>query len=532
MHNLIGDVVNRIHEEQRDTAEVVTAAGRSRGFRRTFHIAAALVGLAMSSLASAANYPLELVQPRAVSTSPASGYPAITSTHRVFRAYPGLEYNVRASVVGGAYPYTFTLSGGPSGMTIDARTGLVTWPNPQATSSATLTVRDSEGTQVSSTWTINVGTAGFHFMDANCTTCGQGTVAAPFRSISQMVNSSATRAGDILIFRTGTYNVLDMPRDSTGTGWERVEIDGSVKPVIWLAYPGERPIIDFAYARNGVSVPLIRFSGPNVYVDGFEAMRSRIIGFQTTSGPSENYRTFRRLRMHTNSEPGANNDGSNAALIMTTQSYNNESRYMTIQDNEFYDVPVDLAIKTYSLIKVLIEDNTFRDMLTGIELKADVPLFTVRGNSFYNIGQDAIAGNMDEGVTGGEINFNLIRNPGRWALDVNQNSTAIRIDIYRNTIRGRVRVRNTDATDGPFNFYDNIILSDDSGTPAGSKILHELVSAPARVTTRDNLVGPLNSTIVDATGLLTSQYSQYVGLRGHQVGNIIRPNPPTGVVVQ
>jgi hypothetical protein len=532
MQNLIGDVMHRIHEEERGTTAVVTTARRSRRFRGTFHVVAAVIGLAVSSLASAANYPLELVQPRAVNTSPATGFPVITSTHRVFRAYPGLEYNVRAAVVGGAYPYTFTLTGGPSGMTIDSRTGLVTWPNPQTTSSATLTVRDSEGTQVSSTWTINVTTSDFHFVDANCTTCGQGTAAAPFRTISQMMNSSATGPGDFVIFRRGTYNVLDMPRDSVGTGWERVEIAGSEKPVVWLAYPGEMPIIDFGYARNGVQVPLIRFTGANVYVDGFETMRSRIIGFQTTSGPPDNYRTFRRLRMHTNSEPGANNDGSNAALIMTTQNYHNESRYMTIQDNEFYDVPVDLAIKTYSLIKVLIEDNVFHDMLTAIELKADVPQFTVRANTFYNIGQDAIAGNMDEGVTSGEINFNLIRSPVRWAVDINQNGTARRIDIYRNTIKGRIRVRNTDAADGPFNFYDNVILNDDSGTPSGSKILHESVSAPARVTTRDNLVGPLNSTIIDTIGLLTSQYSQYLGLRGHQIGNIVRPNPPTGVAVQ
>jgi hypothetical protein len=522
----------RIHEREQGTAEVVTGRSRSRRFRGMFHLATAVVGLAVSSMASAANYPLELVQPRAVNTSPASGFPAITSTHRVFRAYPGLEYNVRAAVVGGAYPYTYSLSGAPAGMTINSTTGVVTWTNPQATSSATLTVRDAEGTQVSSAWTINVTTSGFHFVDASCTSCGQGTAASPFRSISQMLGSSATRAGDIVIFRRGTYNVLDLPRDSAGSPWERVEIDGAIKPTIWLAYPGERPIIDFGYARNGVSVPLIRFTGANTYIDGFETMRSRIIAFQTTSGPGENYRTFRRLRMHTHSEPGANNDGTNASLIMTTQSYGNQSRYTTIQDNEFYDVPVDLAIKTYSLIKCLIENNTFHDMLTGIELKADVPQFTVRGNTFYNIGVDGIAGNMDEGTTSGEINFNLVRDARRWALDVNMNGTARRIDTYRNTFKGRVRVRNTDSADGPFAFYNNVILNDDSGTPAGSHILQENVTAPQVITIRDNLVGPLSSTIVDTSGYLTTSYAQYVGIRGFQVGNVVRPNAPTGLVAQ
>src|SRR5688572_3861262 len=92
--------------------------------------------------AFAANYPLELVSPRAVNTSPAAGYPAINSENRIFRAYPGMVYNIRAAVIGGAWPYTFTLSNAPAGMTIDSRTGTINWPNPQANASPTITVRD------------------------------------------------------------------------------------------------------------------------------------------------------------------------------------------------------------------------------------------------------------------------------------------------------------------------------------------------------------------------------------------------------
>ena len=70
-------------------------------------------------VATAALFPLEITNIKASGT----GTPAIPSTNRIFRAYPGIEYNIRAAVIGGDYPYTYELSGQPSGMTINSRTG-------------------------------------------------------------------------------------------------------------------------------------------------------------------------------------------------------------------------------------------------------------------------------------------------------------------------------------------------------------------------------------------------------------------------
>lgn len=64
---------------------------------------------------------------------------------------------MRAAVIGGTYPYSFTLTDQPAGMTVDSR-GVITWPNPPASdSSITLTVAtDSEGSQAQTTWSITV----------------------------------------------------------------------------------------------------------------------------------------------------------------------------------------------------------------------------------------------------------------------------------------------------------------------------------------------------------------------------------------
>lgn len=482
----------------------------------------------------AANYPLELVYPREAGTAPAQGSPAISASHRVFRAYPGLEYNVRAAVIGGAYPYTFTLANAPAGMTINERSGLITWANPQANASPTITVRDSEGAQASSTWNIAVTTQGFRFVDSvngtnasgnGCSAnCGTGTAANPWRTIRDMWGTTGAGPGEFVYFRRGTYRVTDLARDRIGTAWERVEFSSAEKPVVWLAYPGEAPLIDFSYQPGVEAGPLVRFVGSNTWIDGFETTRSHIIGFQFQSGPSDHYITFRRLRMHDHSEPGANNDGSNASFIMTTQSYGLWSKYMVIQDNVFYRAPADLAVKIYSQHKMLVEDNIYHDVVAGIEVKADVPQFTLRNNVFYNVSSIAIGGNMDEGTTSGEINFNLVRNTSIWALDVNQNGTARRIDIYRNTFVGRVRVRNTDSLDGPFNFYNNVIVNGDGG----NRVVYESVSAPAQVTYRDNLTGSSATGIVDSLGALTSGYAQFVGLRGYQTGSTgPTPSAPT-----
>lgn len=490
----------------------------------------AFAALTLSSVAAlAANYPLELASPRAVGTAPASGNAAISAGNRIFKAYPNIEYNIRAVVVGGAYPYTFSLSNAPAGMTINPATGEIRWPSPTGSSATpTITVRDSEGTTRSSPWTIAVTTEGFKFVDAvngrNHPT-GTGTLANPWRSVADVQNASSAASSDIVYFRAGTYQFTGIPLTSTGP-WGRFDYTES-KPNIWIAYPGSTPVLDFA---NG---GLIRLRTGNMYIDGFETRNSRVIGFQLAAG---NYNVLRRLRMRDHNLARVDLDGSNAAFIMTMSHYSDSgvggnsgtwAQYLAIQDNEFINAPMDMGLKIYSTWKMLIEDNTFRDSSIGAELKADMAQFTYRHNEHYNTWTKGVGGNMHSLTTHGEINFNLIHDhDSSVAMDINQDGMAKRIDIYRNTVVGRVRVRNTDAADGPFRFYDNVLINSEGAT----RIDLENVSAVTQVITRDNLTA--SSGVVDSTGSLTSQYSQYVGTRGWEVGNVVRPSAPTALSVQ
>jgi hypothetical protein len=509
--------------------------GFARHLRGVIGSCAIVVGLLAGSPVWAANYPLELVSPRAAGTSPTAGFIAMPAGHRIFKAYPGLEYNIRAVVIGGSYPYSFALTNAPAGMSINATTGEITWPNPQANATPTITVTDAEGTQRSSAWTITVTTAGFRFVSASAGEGGNGTLASPWNT---MADVDASRApGEFVYFRTGTYNSNGIGRVSVGSPWERVEFNGSIHPMVWMAYPGESPVIDFGYRAGVDPSALIRFqpsaSAP-LYLDGIRAHNFRNIGFQVISGGSD-YTVLRRLVIYGMIQ---GMDGENPAGIMTTSNYGDASQYGAIQDSEFFDLTGGGALKIYSHKKLVIEGNLFRDSDSGFDLKAHVPRFDVRDNVFQNVRNDVLFGNMNTSGTGepasGEIRFNNINTANStWSLDVNQDGQAAEIFIHRNTLVGPVRVRNADSADGPFHFQNNVIVNGNSGTPSGSHITLENVSDASRITRNNDLTGYPGDGIVNSSGFLTSAYSRYVGTHGHQIGESGPvPMPPSGLIVQ
>ena len=393
--------------------------------------------------------------------------------------------------------------------------------NPQANAQPTISVTDSLGARVNATWAITVTTTGFKFLDSvNGSTGGNGSMNSPWRNLIDAYNNAG--ANDFLVFRSGTYTTTSIPRIGVGGPWEGVEWQGAM---VWLAYPGTQPTIDFGYRPGSDNGTMIRFGGNNTYVDNFLTDNTRVIGFQFDTG---NNATFRRLRMRNLLVGG---DGTNAAFIMTI-TYPNPSRFMVIQDCEFANVANNsVTLKIYAQEKMLIEDTIHHDAMVAIELKDDVRRFTVRGNTLYNISVTAIGGNMQETGTHGEILFNYSR--AQIALDMNQNGMAGPIHAYRNTLIGRVRVRNTDSADGPFTIYNNVIVSDDAGTPSGSHVFLENVSAPNRVNVSNNLAGYPSDNLVDGNGYLTSGYASYVSTHGYQSRTgTTTPPPPTTTAPQ
>lgn len=495
----------------------------------------------------AANYPLELVSPRAAGTAPSSdaGTPAMPSGHRIFYAYPGIAYNIRAVVIAGAYPYAFALSNAPSGMTINSVTGEINWPNPQANATPTITVTDAEGTQRSASWTITVGTGPFKFVDSqNGNDSNAGTLQAPWRTLAGV--KAGSRVGDIVYFRTGTYTTLGMQVENPASGefqpagnWQRV----SFAAPRWIAYPGETPIYDGGHQANVRQGNILVFGGTATtpsYIEGFQLRNMWHMGLQFASGSCD-YPVFRNLSFN---GPAVWVDGANSAGIMTTGSYTDPTFYAAYQRLSQTNGASGL-VKQYSHKKHLWEEFDIRNSNFGPDQKLHVPRFEIRKsvittNSSLEYG--GLFGNQQYGSGGvgenasGEIRFNLIdrRNvgEGNLAVDMNQGAETRNLYVYRNTLLGGVRVRGADSPDGPFRIYQNVIVNTVSGTPAGSHITHAGVTDPSRIIASDNLVGYPQDNLVTADGTLAPSQQQWLGTRGHQIGNEIRPRPPTAVTAQ
>ncbi len=491
-----------------------------------------LVALALLVPAAALAYhPLQVVLPRAAGTAPDPGSPALSADHFTLWAHPGIEYRMRAAVIGGHYPYTFSLSGAPAGMTVDA-TGEIRWPDPQANSGAiTLTVRDVDGLQTTSTWSVTVDATRFRFLDCDAAGTGSGTLADPWRNIGNI--PSMVAAGRILYFRActaaGRYHVNDKPHSGG-----RVEFNACCWPQQWLAYPGELPVIDLGYVQGGAEPGRqIRFQGSPAAVVGFESINGQIKHFNTIEGMA--YVVLWKNHMH----QLAGVDGSNAAFIMTESGANvGVSHYMVLQQNELHDYGAvrggnaGAAIKVYSLIKPLIEDNLIyqgvgTSDIEGIALKGNTTRATVRGNVVHGVQDHGIGGNQHT-MTSAEILHNRVYDCGSNCVVLNQDGLIdTTIEIYRNTFVGRVLVNGVGSQPGgTFRFVDNVhVAADTLGQhfPATRYVASSVTNASQLVSMGDISRAPASSC-VDANGLLSNGGADmcrtaYLGRKGAELGS-------------
>lgn len=490
--------------------------------------------------AEAANFPLEITQPQ----------PGLSTVNRYYKAYPGLAYEVRVAVIGGVYPFRFRLTSAPSGMTIDPDQGVIRWPSPieaAAPHPIEVSVMDSEGAIDTVAWTITVTTEGFRFVDAvngrSVANGGTGTHANPWRTIADWYEgndyaskSARSYVGEFLYWRAGVYSLADAFKEDAIAGAEpgRMPVLANNKPVVWLAYPNERPIIEHGYV-NGVadSGPFIIFyaTSNHVYIDGLEFRNMKCKGFEISSDGSN--QVFRNLEMH---HMTYGEDGKNCAFIMTGTGSSGD--HMVIQDSVFRDMNLATGgafIKIYAKNKLLIEGNTLHTVSgpgssdsEGIALKGGtMTRVTVRSNVVYGVPSRSIGGNMHT-LADSEVLYNCVTNASSDALDINQDGLATNLYFYRNTILGRVQIRNTDASDGPFRLYNNVIVNDDPGAPAGSHVYHYQVSDPSRVMLENNLTGYPGDGITDATGNLQANYMSYVGTHGCQRTGYVPPASTDG----
>lgn len=123
------------------------------------------------------------------------------------KAYPGIEYNYRVAVKGGEYPYQFTLVEGPSGMTINKKTGEILWtPASSLTDTVVVRISDMAGNSLVHPFDITSTKTGFYFVDAakGSDTANTGSESSPWKT---MKHASATADSSCYVYvKAGTYS--------------------------------------------------------------------------------------------------------------------------------------------------------------------------------------------------------------------------------------------------------------------------------------------------------------------------------------
>jgi hypothetical protein len=516
--------------------------------KTVFFLASLLFAFGLTGNVKAANFPLEITNIKPAGT----GAPAIPATNRIFRAYPGIEYNIRAAVIGGTYPYTYSLSNTPEGMTINSRTGEIIWPNPQTdATNIQLSVKDSENTTVSTTWSIAVSTNGFLFVDASYSGVEAGSIEQPYSSLANFLTATLNKnLTDIVYFRGGAYlapahNSSAESRIALITGKPAMRIDAN--PTTWLGYPGETVNINVdGRFITCLSVPM--------YFDSLNLYDFSDYGINVSS--DKNYMTIRRCKW--SNIVAVDSANHNQSFFFTWD--NGVGNYLVIQDNEYRDFTGTMAIGSlYRLDKFLIENNYIHSNggggLTGmnhaIMLKLVLNYGTVRGNRVITDGEMVVNG-MLYGSDNTEICFNYLYNlrsdTGRgitayFNTEGHTVNGAMRaLYFHRNTVVGDLLfrfIRHDDcAFSGPYNLYNSIIINPNqdyssywntynflSFNPDGS------LTPEQRVARRDciNEVNNIKSTtkIVDLNGNLTSSHSEYLGTHGWQFSDGSTPMDKT-----
>ncbi len=488
----------------------------------------------LAAPSQAANFPLEIINIKPAGT----GSPAIPATNRIFRAYPGIEYNVRAAVIGGDYPYVYKLSNAPAGMTIKPTTGEISWPNPQADSGTiTLSVTDSENTTVSTTWYIMVTINGFLFVDASYSGPETGTITQPFSSIQSLLNNTtAANNPDIVYFRKGNYTLVKFgstPAENIGTNLK-------TSALTWIGYPGE--LVDI----NGDNRLIGSLLG--VYFDNLILHDFHDYGILVANNIP--YQTVRRCKFfRLVSSTSINN---NQGFIFTSHAAD-IGMYLVIQDNEFSHFAGGSAIGSlYYTQKALLEDNYIHDpdgvgltgICNGISPKYHTDYMTIRHNRVimptvgapFGAANASMVGSQNMEVSYNHFVSNINGSNASFATALNVGATEKPTGAFffhHNTLEGNILFMYitggncSGTTGGPWNINNNVLINPNT-TNGGHYYTNDYISfnwganmaanPNGCINDVDNLKGTPADNIIDTEGNLTTGYLTYVGTHGYQIG--------------
>lgn len=495
------------------------------------------------------HYPLEILVPKAVG---ASGK-GLDADSPIYFAYTGLAYNIQATARGGEWPYTYSLTNAPAGMTIEAgpctangpscTAGTINWPSPSGSHTPTVTVTDRDGDTVTATWTITSstctpGTAGCCVVDGDVADdSGAGTVASPWKTLAHAYTHCGARSRLFVLEAATAYDTRGLTQAAEDCFPSRIQFNESRGPVAWLGrYTTTKPTIDLT--GGGTPASCLRKSGENIWTDNLTVRHGPNITLQYLRAGGYGS-VARRLDFEALGPGGASQNPAAIMYVAGVQSYGDIVQNVTARDIN-YGAGLAL-IKGYNATAAVWENNAVSNVHSRTSeregpfaVKANMQQVTVRNNSCRKFPAEVpcVSGNLAT-RSSAEIHHNLMNLPGGDALHLGVS----RIDgvgpifVHHNTIRGAWLIANLQKGDGPLTVARNVTINPGGQGSSPCSALRATCTGPAGavadystiVDQGDHLTGAEGSGLLDADGLLTGAAVSRHGpggatSKGHMLG--------------
>lgn len=283
-------------------------------------------------------------------------------------------------------------------------------------------------------------------------TAGNGFLNTPYQTLARAHSSCGARS--IIYFKDGTYT---FPQSIWAPSNDRVEWSEPNQGVIWIAFPGHHPVIDFEADGSWTNRFFVNVQGTNIWFDGLEIRRVHSIGFRLQNRINQ-YGVVIRHVTAVDLLEGA--DGENSAFFMWSTCTGCESKFDTVQNSSFANILSQAcALKLYAVENGIFETSTYANYTVAEEVilaikGGTLPNETVRANVMTDRINTGIGGNMS--YFSGEIYHNLViqsttpnsRN-GTLTLGVAQVNPLGVVRVYRNTFVGQVTLANLHSTNDP-----------------------------------------------------------------------------------
>lgn len=489
------------------TVSYLKAKAGADGFRRT-----------VWPLGDVPMEPLEIIAPYDGLANP--------ERNRYYRQYTGLDYVVPVVVYGGLLPFSYELTTKPTGMSINASTGVITWTGANVTAgvhNVTAKVTDFAGNIDTVSWTITVGTTDHIFLDASAVSSGTGTFASPLKAMTDVYKASFTDSTflhKMLWIRAGAYTLTGLPAT--------VPISWANKPRVMCAYPGDaQPSIDFTdgYLSMGAI--------PNIWVSGLKLKNFLYATAGVTNhgfsipGDAEDG-VFYNCWFDQGGSPVASSNPSPIMFTNVTDTNNPNRGYRYgIMDCSWTNFPSNGAYGSYGVLgydawKVVVQRCSFTGFGVGSH-----PIGPKEGCNEWFMQENTIdvADGLGIWVYGGwspadgtptakmYIRHNNIKSLAGYGVNLGESTNMVygAIVISRNTIWGGcgAYVEKLSTGQGPVWFADNVLQfpSITFSTPN-----------PATGDFREsgNLYCTSGQGVIDSSGNLQGAYARLRGIVGHQ----------------